>query len=109
MAGQGVSYQDLLPVPTDVPAATDSGKHEVSHALGQEPTASHALAVADHDEKGHAQLDHDAPEVKDLGWNEADDKIANPLVGGLHNEELWVLIRRFNKVDTDQVRSPEVY
>lgn len=89
----GVVMKDLLPLPEN----TDPDKKEESHALGQEPTDSHALAMADHEEKGHAQQSHDG-EVKDLGWNEPDDKIANPLVGGLPNEELWVLIRRFNKV-----------
>ncbi len=37
-------------------------------------------------------------EVKDLGWTEKNERIADPLVGGLPNEELWILIRRFNKV-----------
>nr|POE78622.1 hypothetical protein CFP56_62873 [Quercus suber] len=96
MAAQGVVFKDLLPVPDSTQAVTDPHKVEVSQAIGQEPTASHALAMADHDEKGHAQLDHDL-EVKDLGWNEQNNKIPNPLVGGLHNDELWILIRRFNK------------
>ena len=60
-------------------------------------TDSHALAEADHEEKGAAQLDHQAVEVKDLGWNEH-HKTVPPLVGGLPNDELWLLIRRFNKV-----------
>lgn len=47
--------------------------------------------------KGLAQIDHGS-EVKDLGWNEPKENIASPLVGGLNNEELWLLIRRFNKV-----------
>jgi hypothetical protein len=64
------------------------------------PTASHALATADHDEKGIAQLhgQHNTEaEVKDLGWNERPEKIPAPLMGGLPNEELWMLVRRFNK------------
>jgi uncharacterized protein involved in copper resistance len=61
------------------------------------PTDSHALANMDHEEKGAAQMDHGQTEVKDLGWNESASDI--PLmVGGLKNEELWTLIRRFNKV-----------
>lgn len=67
----------------------------------EEPTTdSHALAVA-HVEEGQpvgaAQLDHGAAEVRDLGWGEDPEIIPN-LVGGLPNEELWTLIRRFNKV-----------
>ncbi|TKA32009.1 hypothetical protein B0A50_01255 [Salinomyces thailandicus] len=89
------SVKDILPLP-DSTAAFDPDKREVSHALTEEPTASHALAVADHDDKGHAQTSHEA-EVKDLGWNEPNDKIPSPLVGGMPNEDLWVLVRRFNK------------
>ena len=59
--------------------------------------ASHALATADHDEKGYAQEEHE-DEVKDLGWTDTNDRIANPLVARLPNEELWILVRRFNKV-----------
>lgn len=96
MAAHGVVLKDLLPLPDSTQAVTDPNKKEVSQALGQKPTDSHALAMADHDEKGHAQVAHDG-EVKDLGWNEQNDDIPNPLVGGMHNDELWILIRRFNK------------
>ena len=34
----------------------------------------------------------------DLGWNEPKEAVAKPLVGGLSNEDLWLLVRRFNKV-----------
>ena len=61
------------------------------------PSDSHALANADHEEKGHAQQDHDGGEVRDLGWNEHPKDVPTPLVGGLPNEELWALVRRFNK------------
>jgi hypothetical protein len=59
------------------------------------PTTSHALATAGHEEVGAAQAAHAEPEVRDLGWNET---APAPLVGGLSNDELWTLIRRFNKV-----------
>ncbi|CZS92139.1 uncharacterized protein RAG0_02633 [Rhynchosporium agropyri] len=61
------------------------------------PTESHELAVADHEEKGAAQITHGHPEVRDLGWNDHPANVPAPLVGGLPNEELWTLIRRFNK------------
>lgn len=68
----------------------------------EEPaTDSHAPANADPDdvsEKGIAQLVHNAAEVRDLGWNDPPDDVPSPLVGGLPNQELWTLIRRFNKV-----------
>jgi len=97
MAGTGVVYKDLLPIPNDTQAVSNPDKKEVSHSLTQQPTASHALAYAETEEKGAAQLSADDG-VTDLGWNEPNEKIANPLVGGMENEELWVLIRRFNKV-----------
>ena len=90
------SFKDVVPLP-DTDAAFDPDKKEVAHALDEKPTESHALAVADHEDKGAAQEDHQA-EVKDLGWNEPKDRIASPLVGRLSNDDLWVLIRRFNKV-----------
>lgn len=71
--------------------------------MTQEPTASHALAIADHDIKGHAQQDHDDNEVLNLGWNEPKEHIPTPLVGGIHNEDLWILVRRFNKVSVLEI------
>ena len=89
--------KDLLPIPDSTEIVTDPDKHEDSQALADEPTASHALAVADHDEKGHVQ-DADGDGIQDLGWHESDTNIPNPLIGRVPNEELWLLIRRFNKV-----------
>lgn len=70
----------------------------VEAAPEEHPTDSHELANANHEEKGAAQVDHGQTEVRDLGWNENPSDIPNPVVGGLPNEELWTLIRRFNKV-----------
>lgn len=70
------------------------------HATGtlhDEPTQSHALAVADHDDYGAAGEYHDEPEIRDLGWHEEPGHVARPLVHGLSNEELWMYVRRFNK------------
>lgn len=89
-------YQDLLPIPEKTNAISDPDQHEKSHGLGDGETASHALATSDHDDKGEAQQDHDL-EVKNLGWHAPQEEIA-PLVGGMDNEYLWMLTRRFNKV-----------
>jgi hypothetical protein len=62
------------------------------------PTESHLLASSDHEDIGHAQADHPFEKANDLGWNEAEGDIANPLIGGLSNQQLWQLIRRFNMV-----------
>lgn len=61
-------------------------------------TVSHSLAIAAHGDKGTAQQEHDQ-DVRDLGWNAPLEHIPAPLVGGLSNEYLWMLVRRFNKVD----------
>lgn len=91
------TVKGILPIPENVELVTDPEKEELSGALTDEPTLSHSLAVMEHDEIGHAQADHDEL-VQNLGWHESDNKIPNPLVGGLPNEDLWILLRRFNKV-----------
>lgn len=98
--GTGAVYKDLLPIPDDTDRQ-DPHKIDAAQSLTEEPTASHALAQAalGHEEKGEAQLAHTG-EVKDLGWNDPPSKIPAPLVGGMDNEELWILVRRFNKVTT---------
>jgi len=91
----GVVYKDLLPVP-----AADPTQHEgTTPTLTDKPTESHALALEaakSPEVAGAAQVEH-AEEVVDLGWNEPKEQIPSPLVGGLDNEDLWVLVRRFNK------------
>ncbi len=104
MARPGVHYKDLQPVPDDertdnTPATFLNYRgSKATHAFGQKPTASHELAAVSHDNKGAAQLGHDE-DVIDLGWHEDEKLRPKPLVGGLPNDELWVLIRRFNKVE----------
>jgi hypothetical protein len=84
------------PVPVNAPKVD---RPEIVEAAPEEhPTDSHELANADHEEKGAAQVDHGQTEVRDLGWNESPTEVPNPAVGGLPNEELWTLIRRFNNV-----------
>ncbi|KAJ6263075.1 hypothetical protein Dda_1634 [Drechslerella dactyloides] len=93
------SVEDQDPISTHassiipLPATTPAQRHGSANA----PSDSHALAAADQDVKGAAQIPHDETEVKDLGWNDPTHAIPRPLVGGLTNDELWTLIRRFNK------------
>ncbi|KAI5803458.1 hypothetical protein DFH27DRAFT_481765 [Peziza echinospora] len=85
------------------------------------PTASHALAATSKveypEEKGAAQIhgekistgkhpvipsdadDHTITDMAtaNLGWREAAEKVPDPLVGGVPNEVLWTLVRRFDK------------
>ncbi|KAM5352800.1 hypothetical protein ACJ41O_005522 [Fusarium nematophilum] len=90
--------------------ATTNPQRRPSTAAGSEPemiethseeapTASHALAQESStlDEKGASQIQHDDVEVKNLGWNDKAQHVPQPLVGGLKNEDLWTLIRRFDK------------
>ncbi|KAM0694671.1 hypothetical protein Q7P36_005027 [Cladosporium allicinum] len=92
----GVAYRDLVPLP-DPDAITNPHKEEAAITLQEGPTASHALATSPSvEEPGLVQLDHDE-EVKDLGWNQPKEGIPAPLVGGMENEDLWVLVRRFDK------------
>ncbi|WYZ43380.1 hypothetical protein EsH8_VI_001079 [Colletotrichum jinshuiense] len=87
--------------------------HSSESTMGQEPeiveayeddrpTDSHYLAdmatkEKPIEEKGHAELDHGDIEVKNLGWNNPPSRVPQPMVGGLTNEELWILVRRFDK------------
>lgn len=62
--------------------------------LGVEASDSHALACDNHEEKGAVQEAESFREdamVRDLGWNR---ETSRQLIGGLDNEELWMLIRR---------------
>lgn len=59
------------------------------------PSDSHALATADHDVVGAVQKNQTHGEVRDMGFQTS--PIPKELVGGLENEELWTLVRRFNK------------
>lgn len=96
MSAAGVVYKDLLPVPH----VTEPEDEATSRTLTDKPTDSHALAMEAAkapEQTGAAQVSH-GNEVKNLGWNEPQEAVANPLVGGLSNDDLWVLVRRFNKV-----------
>jgi hypothetical protein len=107
----GQEPSDLLPVPETNPTAHEGRATTLidptvyegrATTLTDMPTESHALAMeaakaTDPTEAGAAQVQH-AEEVVDLGWNEPKELIAKPLVGGLSNEDLWLLVRRFNKV-----------
>ena len=104
-----VDQDDTIPVApvdpqtgiVDASPATSSEPVLVEKHEEEQPTASHALAdeslEAEPEDKGASQIQHVGTEVNDLGWNDAPEQVPQPLVGGMKNEELWTLIRRFNK------------
>lgn len=66
--------------------------------LGQNTSTSHQLAVSQQDILGAAQNagKKEPDRITNLGW-QANAVGVDTLVGGLPNEELWTLVRRFNK------------
>lgn len=63
------------------------------------PTDSHILSQAEpEEEKGLTQQAGDTDELTDLGWSASLEHIEEPLIAGLSNEDLWLFIRRFDKV-----------
>jgi len=97
----GVVYRDLIAAPE----VTEPDRREQSNSIRDVPTTSHALAVQSKGVEAHgaAHEDHDG-EVKDLGWHKPEEQIPSPLVGRLPNDDLWLLLRRFNKVSTYVLR-----
>lgn len=91
------------PVPPVPPPGTDL-RHEQqsSNADGEPPiegpTDSHVLSQVEQDEKGLSQLAGNTAEITNLGWSQPSEHFQEPIIGGLSNEDLWMLIRRFDKV-----------
>lgn len=61
------------------------------------PTDSHVLSQVEQDEKGLAEQAGDTTTTTDIGWNQDPEDVDGRIVAGLSNEDLWMLIRRFNK------------
>jgi hypothetical protein len=87
-----------------VPTMGNSGTSKTDNEFTIEPetpkgpTDSHVLSQVDQDEKGLSQKAGEIAEITNIGWGESPDAIEEPLVAGLSNEDLWMLIRRFDKV-----------
>jgi hypothetical protein len=105
--GSRVGVKDLLPIPATDPAHVDWDGQFSSAAPGDGATFSHALASETKDDEGRAQQDY-GKDVLDLGWTGRKQDVAAPLVGGMDNEELWLLVRRFNKVPTSRLHSGQL-
>ncbi|KAI1338137.1 hypothetical protein F5Y15DRAFT_417191 [Xylariaceae sp. FL0016] len=86
----GTALTDILPIP--------ASKNEDANSVEDIPTLSHSLAVSGTDATDMAEKSHDTHvEGHDLGWNKEKEILASPLVPGIGNEDLWLLVRRFNK------------
>lgn len=86
------------PSPTLNTGVTMNKSDEMTEPLPEGPTDSHALSQIEPEEKGLTQQTGDSSDVTDLGWSSPADCIEEPLIAGLLNEDLWMLIRRFDKV-----------
>lgn len=76
---------------------THGAKVASNAPIAQATTTSHILATQDHAIKGAAQEAGKEFGTTNLGWQNNAERI-DKLVGGLDNDDLWMLIRRFNKV-----------
>jgi hypothetical protein len=72
--------------------------------LGQNTSTSHQLATSEHEILGEAQKAGKEDRTTNLGW-QANAVGVGTLVGGLPNDELWMLVRRFNKASPQFSRS----
>lgn len=76
------------------------------------PTASRALAYESLRPRrwahGAGRVGHAASEVRDVGWNEEPRRVQRPVVDGLENDELWALLRHFDRqiLHVKRVREP---
>ena len=72
---------------------------DVGEQLPEGPTDSHVLSQVEQEEKGLSQKAGVTSSITDIGWNQNEVYSDEPLVAGLSNEDLWMLIRRFDKVE----------
>lgn len=87
------------PEPISAGLDTSSRNDEKAQVDDLGPTDSHVLSQVkpEEEDRGLAQKAGVTNDVSDIGWGES-DKIEERIVTGLSNEDLWMLIRRFNKV-----------
>ncbi len=88
----------LQPRTGAVPVNANPQKTVVAQSpIAQATSESHALATENHELEGAAQMAGKEARITNLGW-QANAVGVSTLVGGIPNEELWTLVRRFNKV-----------
>jgi hypothetical protein len=77
----------------------DINKVDILKSELNAPTDSHALAHAEVEETSLIHTSPDDEATTDIGWQQQPHEFDEPIIGGIPNEDLWMLIRRFNKVD----------
>jgi hypothetical protein len=97
--------------PANAGDATSKADSQVTAepAIPEGPTDSHVLSQVEQDEKGLAQKAGDTEGITNIGWGVSPNVIEEPLVAGLSNEDLWMLIRRFDKVRSSTIVSCFVF
>jgi len=78
-------------------AISNSKPEPIEDYEEKRPTIGHKLAHGAHKENDDAESEHTNIEQGDSGWNEEEGNVLQPLISGWSNNELWTLIRRFNK------------
>jgi len=81
--------------------STDDKMNEQSTAP-EGPTDSHVLAQVEQDEKGLSQRTGNTAELTDIEWRMHADHIEEPIIAGISNETLWMLLRRFDKASLNK-------
>ncbi|KAH8204192.1 hypothetical protein TruAng_001612 [Truncatella angustata] len=91
MAAEGVVLRDLVNEDRSLdPDSRADDRHQPVRAFG-----AAGAAPDDNGPKGPAQTEH-AHEM-DIGWGTDPEKITQPFIEGVDNEDVWLWIRRFNK------------
>ncbi|KAK0562507.1 hypothetical protein OC861_005276 [Tilletia horrida] len=97
LLGQASAKADQQAPEVDHYQLDTTGKHQQPQHINETlPDSTTSSAGAPLVAKGDEERPLD-PGTKDLGWSETEQEIAQPLLSGLKNKELWLLERRFNK------------
>lgn len=89
---------DQQETPPNDHESTAKESDKMTEKIPEGPTDSHVLSQIEPDKKGLVQQADNSADVTDLGWNDPTDHIEEPFIADLANEDLWMLIRRFDKV-----------
>ncbi|EED19877.1 conserved hypothetical protein [Talaromyces stipitatus ATCC 10500] len=75
----------------------DINKVDIIKSETDAPTDSHALAHAEVEETSLIRKLPGDEATSDIGWRQQPDEFDEPIIVGISNEDLYMLIRRFNK------------